>query len=95
MPTEYHLTVQRRGLLALPADLRRRRHLDEPGAQVHLIERDDGVIEMHPKVPMSADQVWFWQDRWQNMERAAEDDVSSGRLAQFDNVEDLLADLDE
>jgi hypothetical protein len=29
------------------------------------------------------------------MERAAEDEVSSGRLAQFDNVEDFLADLDE
>jgi bifunctional DNA-binding transcriptional regulator/antitoxin component of YhaV-PrlF toxin-antitoxin module len=44
------LTVQSRGTLALPPDLRKRHGLDEPGAQVEVVERDDGVIELHPFV---------------------------------------------
>ena len=34
MKTHY-VAVQSRGTIALPADLRRRLHLDEPGAQIH------------------------------------------------------------
>jgi len=42
------LTIQARGTVALPPDLRRRHGLDERGAQVQVVERDDGVIELHP-----------------------------------------------
>ncbi|MGI8903375.1 MAG: AbrB/MazE/SpoVT family DNA-binding domain-containing protein [Solirubrobacteraceae bacterium] len=42
-----------RGSITLPADLRRRYHLDEPGAQVQVIGRPDGVIELHPLAPTS------------------------------------------
>lgn len=94
MPSEYHLMVQRRGVLSLPADLRKRRHLDEPGAQVHLIERDDGVIELHPKLPIDASQAWFWTERWQTLERQADADVANGRTAQFESADAFLTELD-
>lgn len=42
MSREYHLALQSRGRLALPAELRKRHHLDEPGAQVRVVERDRG-----------------------------------------------------
>ncbi len=42
------LSFQTRGTLALPADLRRRHNLDQPGAQVRVVEREDGVVELHP-----------------------------------------------
>ena len=58
-----------RGSITLPADVRRRYHLDEPGAQVEVIGRPDGVIELHPVLPHRADQAWFWTERWQAMER--------------------------
>lgn len=44
------LTIQSRGTLALPPELRRRHGLDEPGTQVEVVEREDGVIELHPFV---------------------------------------------
>jgi bifunctional DNA-binding transcriptional regulator/antitoxin component of YhaV-PrlF toxin-antitoxin module len=37
---EFRLTVQVRGALALPTEIRRRHRLDEPGAQVRLVERE-------------------------------------------------------
>lgn len=92
---EYHVALQSRGTLALPASLRRRHHLDEPGAQVRLVEREDGVIEMHPLAAVPADQRWFWTERWQRMEREADVDVAAGRVRTHEGVEDLLGALDE
>ena len=78
----YHVSVQSRGTIALPADLRRRLHLDEPGAQVQIIEHEDGKIELQPMLPIPADQRWFWTERWQAMEREADEDIDGYPLAQ-------------
>ncbi|HVX19842.1 MAG TPA: AbrB/MazE/SpoVT family DNA-binding domain-containing protein [Acidimicrobiales bacterium] len=83
-----------RGSITLPADVRSRHHLDEPGAQVEVVEREDGVIELHPQLPHRADQAWFWTERWQAMEREAEDDVAAGRVETFESADDFLGDLE-
>jgi bifunctional DNA-binding transcriptional regulator/antitoxin component of YhaV-PrlF toxin-antitoxin module len=57
--------VRGRGEIVLPADVRRRHRLDQPGAQVEVVEREDGVIELHPQVSVPADQAWFWTEAWQ------------------------------
>lgn len=84
------LSIQSRGTIALPADLRRRLHLDQPNAQVELIERD-GRVELLPVVAVPADQAWFWTDRWQRMEREADADVAAGRTTVVDGAAGLLA----
>lgn len=94
MVQEYHLAMQQRGVLTLPSELRKRHHLDKPGAQVRVVERADGVLELHPELPVPADQLWFWTERWQQREREADEDIAQGRVAAFDDVEDFLADLD-
>jgi bifunctional DNA-binding transcriptional regulator/antitoxin component of YhaV-PrlF toxin-antitoxin module len=83
-----------RGSITLPAELRHRHRLDQPGAQVEIVERDDGVIELHPVLPHRADQAWFWDERWQAMEREAEEDVVAGRVKTFDSADEFLADLE-
>ncbi|MDZ7577785.1 MAG: hypothetical protein U0904_06380 [Candidatus Nanopelagicales bacterium] len=91
----YHgfLSVQRRGILALPPDLRARYHLDDPGAQVELTERADGVIEMRPVVAVPASEVWFWNDKWQQGEREVDEHIRAGRVVVSDSIDDLVADL--
>ncbi len=88
------LSVQSRGTVALPADLRRRLHLDRDNAQIKLIERDDGRIELVPVVAVPADQAWFWTDRWQAMEREADADVAAGRVTVVDDGDELFEHLD-
>jgi len=83
-----------RGSITLPVDVRRRYHLDEPGAQVEVIGRPDGVIELHPVLPHRADQAWFWTERWQTMEHEAQEDITDGRTQTFDSSADFIADLD-
>lgn len=90
----YLVTVQSRGTVALPPDLRRRLHLDQPDAQVRIIDRGDGSIELVPVVAIPADQAWFWTDRWQAMEREADADVAAGRTTVVDGVDELIAHLE-
>ena len=87
------VTVQSRGVIAIPSAIRRHYGLDAPGAQVEVIERD-GEIVLRPQVPVPSDQAWFWTERWQEMEREADADIEAGRVASFDSVGDLLADLE-
>ncbi len=89
-----YVTIQQRGLIALPADIRRRLGIDQPGAQVEVVERADGVIELHPTVPVPADQAWFWTERWQKMEREVDAHVAKGEGTIHDSAEELFADLD-
>jgi len=69
--------VQARSVVALPAEVRRRLHLDEPGAQAEITERDDGVLELRPALPVAADQRWFWTKRRQERER----EVPTGQIS--------------
>jgi antitoxin MazE len=87
------VTVQSRGVIAIPSAIRRQLGLDRPGAQVEVIERD-GEIVLRPHVPVPSDQAWFWEQRWQKLEREADEDVAAGRVASFENVDDFLDDLD-
>lgn len=93
---EFHgyVGVQRRGLIALPTELRRRLHLDEPGAQLEVTERPDGVVELRPSLPVAADQAWFWTERWQEREREVDEHIAAGRVTVHEDGDSFLAHLD-
>jgi bifunctional DNA-binding transcriptional regulator/antitoxin component of YhaV-PrlF toxin-antitoxin module len=90
-----YLGVQGRGTIALPADVRRRLHLDQPGAQLEMTERADGVIELRAALPVPADQRWFWTKQWQDREREVDEHVAADRVAVHESTEDFLSHLDE
>ncbi|GAB6986622.1 hypothetical protein [Nocardioides pyridinolyticus] len=96
-PPGFHgyVGVQRRGVIALPADLRQRLHLDEPGAQLEITERSDGVVELRPALPVPADQAWFWTEQWQKREREVDAHVAAGRVLVHETGEDFFAHLDD
>lgn len=89
-----YVGIQGRGVVALPAEVRRRLHLDEPGAQVEITERDDGVLELRPALPIPADQRWFWTDRWQEREREVDGHVSAGQISVHESAEKFVDHLD-
>lgn len=80
-----------RGTVTIPKELRH--GLDE-GTVLEAVRRDDGVIELRPQSTIDASQSWFWTERWQRMEREADEAYAAGRYQSFDDVEDFLADLD-
>ena len=90
-----HVAVQRRGLVALPAALRKRLHLDEPGAQVEIVERADGVLELRPTLAVPATEAWFWEERHQAGEREVDAQVAAGETTVHASADDFMAHLDD
>lgn len=89
-----YVGVQSRGVITLPTELRRRLYLDEPGAQVEISEREDGVLELRAALPTAADQAWFWTERWQALEREVDDHVDRGEVTTHANTDDFLNHLE-
>lgn len=89
-----YLSIQSRGTIALPADLRRRLNLDRPGTQLEIRERADGVIELRPVVPVAADQAWFWDPTWLEGEKRVDEHVARGEVVVSNSPEEFFAELD-
>jgi antitoxin MazE len=87
------VTVQSRGLIAIPTSIRRHLGLDQPGAQVEVIERG-GEIVLRPQVAVPTEQTWFWMTRWQEREREVDDAIRAGRETAAEGVEEMLAELE-
>ncbi len=76
-----------RGTVTIPKELRS--GLDEHTV-FEAVRRPDGVIELRPQTTIEASQTWFWTERWQQMEREADEDIAAGRVRTYDNVEHFL-----
>lgn len=79
----------------MPPEVRKRLGLDVPGAQVEVTEREDGVIELRPQVPVPAQQSWFWTEAWQAREREAHQELAADRVKTYADGESFLASLGE
>ena len=53
----------------------------------------NGKIILSPKKLIDSGQAYFWTKGWQEGEREAEEDIKAGRVKVFENVGDLLNDL--
>jgi bifunctional DNA-binding transcriptional regulator/antitoxin component of YhaV-PrlF toxin-antitoxin module len=89
-----YLALQGRGTVTLPAELRRKYRLDEAGAQIEITEREDGVLELRPTLPVPVDEMWFWTEGHQAAEQEAEADIEAGRYRDFENEAEFLADIE-
>lgn len=88
------VAVQKRGVATIPSSVRQRLRLDEPGAQLEIIETADGRFELRGTLPVDADQQWFWTERWQKMEHDADVAIAKGKVVGAENVDDFLVELD-
>ena len=86
------IKMTRRGTVTLPKEVRK--GLDEE-ALFDVVRRGDGVIELRPRITIDASQAWFWTERWQKMEREADEAIARGDYKTFDTGEEFLAELEE
>lgn len=87
------LTIRKRGQITLPKSFIDRFDLQE-GDSLELEINDAGDITVVPMVQIPASQKWFWTEDWQQGEREAEEDIRRGDVKKFDNVHDLIAELE-
>jgi AbrB family looped-hinge helix DNA binding protein len=86
------LTIRKRGQITLPKSILERFDLDE-GDTLEFSIDENGEITVTPMVQVPASQRWFWTEEWQTGEQEANEDIKAGRMKSFDNVDDLIAEL--
>ena len=87
------LTVRKNAQITLPAKIRKKAHVEE-GDILEAEVRGDEIV-LKPKKLIDKSQAWYWTKEWQEAEREADEDIAAGRVKDFDNVEDLIADLNK
>ncbi len=55
---------------------------------------EDGRIVITPVITVPKSQAWYWSKKWQDMEKQADTEREQGKIKKFDNIDDLLEDLD-
>jgi AbrB family looped-hinge helix DNA binding protein len=87
------LQIRENGQITLPTSIRRKINL-KTGDLLEVTIDADGTIRLTPKVAIDRSQAYFWTQRWQEGEQEAEKDIRAGRVKKFDNVDDLIDDLE-
>ena len=87
------LQVRSNGQITLPASIRRQANLKE-GDALEVVVEADGSLRLIPKAVIDRSQAYFWTERWQAGEQAAQADIAAGRLQRFDDIDDALTFLD-
>ncbi len=64
----------------------------KPGDYVE-VDLKGGKIVIVPKQIIDREDAWFWSEEWQKMEREADEALAQGDYKEFENVEDLIRDL--
>lgn len=88
-----YVSVQGRGTIAIPAELRKQYHLDEPGAQVEVINEGDHIV-LRPMLPVAATQAWYWKQENLEGERQADSEHTAGLGETFDTADEFLDSLE-
>ena len=87
------LQIRSNGQITLPTSVRRQARLKE-GDLLEVLVEEDGSLRLVPKIAIDRSQAYFWTECWQRGERDAEADLRSGRFKQFNNIDELLRDLE-
>ncbi len=85
------IKVTRNGQVTLPASARRQLRVED-GDYMEVRVTEDSII-LTPKTLIDKSQAYFWTPEWQAAEREASADIAEGRVQEFDNVDDLVANL--
>lgn len=87
-----NIIVQKRGVVSLGL---LKGHMPLEDGDIFQVQMEDGKVILVPMKLIPAEQAWFWEARWQEGEKEADEDIASGRVKSFDNIGDLLEDLDK
>lgn len=87
-----NIMVQKRGIVSLGL---LKEHMPIEDGDIFQVQIEDNRVVLIPMKLIPAEQYWFWTKEWQKGEKEAEEDIVAGKIKSFDNVDELLEDLDK
>ena len=91
--TFYKTRLRTKGQITVPQEIRQMLNAEEGDDLLFSVD-ENGRIMMSRAQIIPPDQAWFWSERWQRMEKAAQADLEAGVVVEYKNVDDALAALD-
>lgn len=89
----YKTRLRTKGQITVPSEIRDLLGVEEGDDLIFHSDEKGRVVITRAQV-ISPDQAWFWSERWQRMERAAQADLDAGRVVEFDSIDEALSALD-
>lgn len=84
--------LRRRSQVTLPSEVVKRMKLQEgDNLDIHI---DDDRIIIKPVLVIERSQSWFWSKKWQEKEKAVDEDIKKGKVHKVKNVGELFKKLD-
>ncbi len=87
-PGYYKTRVRAKGQVTIPNQIRELLNVAEGDGLIFYVKEGRVVVEREQTI--DPEQAWFWSERWQQLERAAQSDIVSGRVTQYRSVEEAL-----
>ncbi|PKM91873.1 MAG: AbrB family transcriptional regulator [Euryarchaeota archaeon HGW-Euryarchaeota-1] len=79
--------------ITIPKNIMKKLSLKK-GDKVEFDIKGDSIV-VKPVLIIDKAQSWFWTKKWQDEEKEVDKDIEAGRVKTFDNVNDLMNDLDK
>jgi len=64
------------------------------GDKIEFDIKGDSIV-IKPVLIIDKAQSWFWTKKWQEAEKEADEDIKAGRVKTFDEVDNLMKDLED
>jgi len=88
MSKQKTLLLRNRNQVTLPKEM-----LIEGVHEYEYEKLSDGTFRLIPLTAIPLSQRYFWTERWQKGELQASEDLRAGRYKDYDDVEELIRDL--
>ena len=87
------LEIRVNSQITIPKNIMKKLSLKE-GDKVEFDIKGDSII-IKPVLIINKAQSWFWTKKWQDEEKEVDKDIEAGKVKTFDNVNDLIEDLEK
>jgi len=87
------LEIRTNSQITIPKNIMKKLSLKK-GDKLEFDIKGDSIV-IKPVLIIDKAQSWFWTKKWQDEEKEADKDIKAGRVKTFDNVNDLMKDLDK
>ena len=82
----YKTRIRAKGQITIPKTVRENLDVQE-GDDLIFFVNESGQFVVEAAQLIHPDQAWFWTERWQKMEHAAQKEIDAGREQEFENAE--------
>jgi antitoxin PrlF len=92
--TFYKTRLRNKGQITVPSEVREALGANEGDDLLFSVDEDGRIVVTRAQI-IPPDQTWFWSARWQRMEKAAQADLDSGNVVEYETVQAAINVLDQ